>query len=227
MLIQKHEEIYVLRDDTLIGGTKSILLDSMLDDRSVYVYASPVYGGFQIALAAKLGPRAVIFCAKRAKMHENTLKCIEYGATVIEIKHGYLSVVDKAAREYCEDTGAIKLKFGAHSEENIDLIAARMRAVTHIMGHEPEQIWCAVGSGTLIEGILKGTTKAQVSGVVVGMDYENDDPRVRLFKYHRPFEVRSMALCPFQSMPNYDLKAWEYCQIYGNENKTRLFWNVL
>ena len=31
-------------------------------------------------------------------MHPNTLKCIEYGAKVIEVPYGYLTVVEKHAK---------------------------------------------------------------------------------------------------------------------------------
>jgi len=48
--IEKHKGVNVLRDDLLIGGTKSILMPSIIGDDLEYVYASPVYGGFQIAL---------------------------------------------------------------------------------------------------------------------------------------------------------------------------------
>lgn len=50
--IEQHKGVNVLRDDLLTGGTKSILMPSIIGDDLEYVYASPVYGGFQIALSA-------------------------------------------------------------------------------------------------------------------------------------------------------------------------------
>lgn len=52
LTLEKHKGITVLRDDLLTGGTKSILMPSIISDSDEYVYASPVYGGFQIALFA-------------------------------------------------------------------------------------------------------------------------------------------------------------------------------
>jgi hypothetical protein len=78
-----------------------------------YVYASPVYGGFQIAISIfckNNNIKATIFCAKRTKQHANTLKCIEHGANVVEVPYGYLSVVEKKAIEYC---------IGKHNVEKI------------------------------------------------------------------------------------------------------------
>jgi hypothetical protein len=97
MIIQSHNSILVLRDDLLPGGTKSVLLPHLIGEAQQYVYASPVYGGFQIALSIyckSIGKQATIFCAERREMHPNTLKCLEHGAKVVQVKHGYLSVVE-------------------------------------------------------------------------------------------------------------------------------------
>lgn len=213
IIIEKYENqtgIYVLRDDLLPGGTKSILLDSIIkrgatppsDDVNEFVYASPCYGGFQIALSIfckNNNKKATIFCAKRKKRHPNTEICIQNGANVIEVPYGYLSVVEKRAREYLREPrfphtpslqtkgiilgapinaegkilGAqclaplvpLKIAFGANSPENITIIASRAKRViesfTEIYGKPPDEIWCAVGSGTLISGIIQAVAEMQ------------------------------------------------------------------
>lgn len=220
--------IRVIRDDKLPGGTKSVILPNIVTDEfDEYVYASPVYGGFQIALSMycqAIGKKATIFCAMRAKEHENTAKCREYGANIVHIRPGYLSCVEKYARLYCEVHGAKKIEFGAKNEFNINLLSQRVTDAIHEFG-EPDEIWCAVGSGMLIESILKGTRTAIVHGVCVGADYTNDDPRIKLYKYPRGFETKSPIRPDFPSMPNYDLKAWEYCRSMSQGNV--IFWNVL
>lgn len=227
--LEKHNGITVLRDDLLTGGTKSILMPSIIGDSMEYVYASPVYGGFQIALSAycqKVGKKATIFCAKRKVMHPNTIKCIEYGANVIEVPYGYLSVVEKHAKDYCKQTGAEKLVFGANSIENKILIGDRMRQIIKQLGREPKEIWCAIGSGTLIDSILMATRNAKVYGVQVGAEYSNKHDRLTIIKYHKSFDKPSKIVSVFPSMPNYDLKAFEYCVKYKQTDDV-LFWNVL
>lgn len=231
MTIEQHGHVHVLRDDLLPGGTKSLLLDKLVQPGiKEYVYASPVYGGFQIALSLYCrthGYKATIFCAKRNGHHANTRKCIEYGAQVIEVPYGYLTNVEKHARIYAEEKGAVKLAFGAKSPESIQTIADRMREATAMIGFEPQNIWCAVGSGTLIDGILQGTDHSRVHGVVVGAEYNPGNYRALLYKYPRPFADQSRVLAPFPSMPNYDLKAWEYCRMYSQVQPKCFFWNVL
>lgn len=228
MIIQSHNSILVLRDDLLPGGTKSVLLPHLIGEAQEYVYASPVYGGFQIALSIyckSIGKQATIFCAERREMHPNTLKCLEHGAKVVQVKHGYLSVVEKAARVYC-DSGAIKLQFGAKTEQSLEILSNRVKQVIDKLNGEPDEIWCAVGSGLLIESILKGTTRAKINGVCVGADYKLEHERVKLYKYPKPFEKAIKLYCPFPSMPNYDLKAWDVC-VSNAKSPCTLFWNVL
>jgi cysteine synthase len=228
--IEDHFGIKVLRDDLLAGGTKSVLMDSIINpEAKEFVYASPVYGGFQIALSAycaKIGKKATIFCAKRSEFHANTKKCLDYGAQIIEVPFGRLAVVEKKARDYAKETGAVKLIFGAKTEENKKIIAERMKSVIEIIGKEPSEIWCAVGSGTLVESILQGTKKAKIFGVQIGKEYTGKHKRLTLLPYHMNFHQIAKIEAPFPSTPNYDLKAWEYCLNY-RKSKNVLFWNVL
>jgi hypothetical protein len=231
-IIKDHYGIKVVRDDLLPGGTKSILMP-LIDDPAIteFVYASPVYGGFQIALAMyckSVGKRATIFCAKRNVMHANTLKCIANGANVIEVPYGYLSVVEKKAREYCQCKSHIKkIIFGASTYENKLLIAERVQQVIKALGKEPDEIWCAVGSGTLISSILMAVSpNVKVFGVQVGADFKETSPNLTIIKYPKPFDKESKIKVDFPSTPNYDLKAFEICLKQKGEG-TILFWNVL
>lgn len=235
--LENHYGIHVLRDDLLLGGTKSIFLDRILiPTKSEYVYASPVFGGFQIALSLycqKVGKQATIFCAKRGTKHPNTIKCIEAGAKIVEVPAGYLSVVEARAREYSNANQLLiqKIAFGANEPQATDAIALRLRQVVAKLGFEPARIYCAIGSGTLVTGILKGIAgDTKVIGVAVGKDYEHYryDPALQIYKDPRKFETAINFKAPFPSMPNYDLKAWQYCVEHdAGEGKRILFWNVL
>jgi len=234
IILETHYGIHVLRDDLLDGGTKSVLMESIAKKNpqiTEYVYASPVYGGFQIALSAyckKHNLKATIFCAKRKIKHPNTMKCVEYGAKIVEVFPGYLSVVEKRARDYCEGKPhTYKIEFGANTPENINIIAKRTQQVFHKMKMEPDEIWVAVGSGTLISGILQAVNKARVYGVIVGSDFHLKHPNLTLLKYPKPFDTESHINIDFPSMANYDRKAFELCLKHHNKSKNVLFWNVL
>lgn len=235
--IEEHDGIYVLRDDMLPGGTKSILLETLeKNNPSIheFVYASPVYGGFQIALASYFGKDATIFCAQRQDRHPNTVKAKKLGAKIKEVYPGYLSVVEKRAKDYCDKRkNCLLLDFGAQTRENIDLIAKRCRQVLAKMKTKPDEIWVAVGSGTIVQGILQAVKEfdknIKVIGVLVGKDFKMKDPQLKLIRYPKDFDQESQFVSDFPSMPNYDLKAYELCRksFERNPKKTVLFWNVL
>jgi cysteine synthase len=201
-----------------------------------FVYASPVYGGFQIALSAYCqnnGKKATIFCAKRNTLHPNTLKCLDYGANVIQVPYGYLTVVEKHARLYCEGKPNVeKIIFGAGTAENQQLITQRTLDVFKHLGKEPDEIWCAVGSGTLISGISAACKTAKVYGVQVGAEFTPPKgcKNIEMIKYEKPFDKPSKFQAPFPSVANYDLKAYEKCVEYTSKtvskDKCVLFWNV-
>lgn len=245
--IEKHNSVFVLRDDLLPGGTKSILMPSIVGDHpdvKEFVYASPVYGGFQIALSAyckQHGKKATIFCAKRIRLHPNTIKCIDLGANIIQVPYGYLSVVDKHARLYCETTPTRqKIVFGADTKANRELLSQRALQVFQVLGQEPDEIWCAVGSGTLLKSISAVCKTATIYGVQVGAEFELQDEttsKIKIIKYEKPFDKPSKFQAPFPSVENYDLKAYEKCMEHienkrtGDERKEErekcvLFWNV-
>lgn len=234
--LEVHNGIHVLRDDLLPGGTKYVLMPHIVtDEYKEFVYASPVYGAFQISLSIyckEKNKQATIFCARRATKHKHTLLCESLGAKIVEVPNGYLTVVEKHARDYCEKTGAKKIEFGGHSMKNRAILTKRARDVFEALGFVPENIWCAVGSGLLMESLLDATLIADaaphVNGVVVGRgeSFTIVHPRGTLYRYDKPFDYETKYPCPFQSMPNYDRKAWEYCNEIEDISTAPFFWNV-
>jgi hypothetical protein len=86
------------------------------------------------AVSRCLGKQATIFVARRAKPHPRTIEAAQLGAKIVAVAPGYLSVVQARAREYCTQTGARLMPFGADMPGAINAIAAAARAI----GIEPE-----------------------------------------------------------------------------------------
>ena len=137
-------------------------------------------------------------------------------------------LLKKKAREYCSGKPAThKIIFGASTTENKLLIKNRVLQAIAQLGQEPDEIWCAVGSGTLISGILLAVSqKVKVFGVQVGAEFKDVASNLTIIKYPKTFDKESKLKIDFPSMPNYDLKAFETC-LQQRGGGIVLFWNVL
>ena len=142
------------------------------------VYASPAEGGAQTALAtvaSQLNKRATIFVAerKRKKWHARTLMAQRLGAQIKQVPHGYLRTVQKRAEEYCHQTGALLAPFGFDVPGAAQTIAAVARSI----GIQPDEVWCAGGSGVLARGLAQAWPNASLHVVQVGRTLSpNDGP---------------------------------------------------
>jgi hypothetical protein len=224
--LEKYENLLILRDDKLNGGTKSVFIPKILENGiKEYVYASPVEGGFQMALSKNLGKLVTIFVAKREIMHRNQLEVKSNGSKVVEVPFGYLNNVESKARHYCEEKGPTCKLIEWGGSTYIDLITARMKQVLKKTG-KLDQIWCAVGSGTLVQGIMSAVpATTQVYGVQVGAKYSGKKyPNLHIVDYPRPFKYESKLEVPFQSNAIYDRKVLEIA--LDKASGKALMWNV-
>ena len=210
-IIENHNGVLVVRDDLFPGGTKARFLPSLFDGVSEVVYASPAEGGAQTALAtvaAQLGKRATIFVARRAQLHPRTLMAKRLGAQIVQVSPGYLNVVQARAREYCHQTGALLAPFGFDVPGAVQAIAQAALSI----GIQPDEVWCAGGSGVLARGLAQAWPNASRHVVQVGRALSPKDVAgATIHEYPKPFKWATKKLPPFPSDPHYDAKAWEYC----------------
>jgi threonine dehydratase len=217
--------VLVVRDDLFPGGTKARFMPVLFEKADEAVYASPAEGAAQSALATvakRLGKRATIFVAARAKLHDRTLEAARIGARVVPVRPGYLSVVQARAREYCARTGAALVPFGVDMPEAIALIAEAARST----GLKPDEVWCAGGSGVLARALASAWPMARRHVVQVGRELTT--ARVHgatVHPYGLDFSRKARSQPPFPSDPHYDAKAWEICTARKGPGRV-LFWNV-
>jgi 1-aminocyclopropane-1-carboxylate deaminase/D-cysteine desulfhydrase-like pyridoxal-dependent ACC family enzyme len=221
----EHDGVLVVRDDLFPGGTKARFLPVLFDGADEVVYASPAEGGAQTALAtvaAQLGKRATIFVAKRANPHPRALMAKRLGAKVMQVSPGYLSTVQARAREYAKKASAKLAPFGIDLPEAIEAIAAAARSIEI----EPDEVWCASGSGVLARGLAAAWPKARRHVVQVGRALSPDEVAgASIHVYPAPFGREPRSKPPFPSDPHYDAKAWEQCAARKGPGRV-LFWNV-
>lgn len=224
-VMEMHRGVMVIRDDMFPGGTKARFIGKLFQGVSEAVYATPPEGGAQTALALtakKMGRKATLFVAERAKPHARTLEASRLGAKVIPVSPGYMTVVQSRAREYCRETGAFLIPFGVDFPEAIATIADAARAT----GADPDEVWCASGSGVLARGLAMAWPKARRHVVQVGRELSPRDIAGATIHIHpKKFGETASIKPPFPSDPHYDAKAWEVCMAKRGPGEV-LFWNV-
>ena len=223
--LAQHAGVWVVRDDLIPGGTKARIFGPLFADHTEIVYASPAQGGAQTAFAhaaAAANKRATIFVAQRAAPHPRSLEAKRLGATVVQVSPGYLTVVAARARAYCRASGAWLLPFGADIPGAPEIIAAAARAA-YI---QPDEVWCAAGSGVLMRGLALAFPKARRFAVQVGRALVPQDVAgAAIVRYPRPYDFALHGAAPFPADPHYDAKAWEVCARDHGPGVV-LFWNV-
>lgn len=220
-VIEAHGEVLVVRDDLIAGGTKVRALPALLAGAREFVYASPVYGYAQIALAhaaMRAGVRATVFCAERRQRHPRTLEAARAGARIVEVPVGYMSVVRARAGAYCAVSGARLLPFGLDAPAFLDALAA----VARTLPVEPAEVWTVAGSGVLTRALQRAWPRAAFHAVQIGA--VADIGAARRYLAPEKFEQAARLRPPFPSCVNYDAKAWAFVQAHARPGA--LFWNV-
>jgi hypothetical protein len=226
-IIRIHNGIHVVREDLFPGGTKARFIWSYFDGTDELVYATPAEGGAQYAMAhvaSLLRKRVTLFTARRANPHPRTTQVARMGAKVVPVYPGYLSTVRARAQTYAALSGARLVPFGADLPEARATIAAAARCIDI----EPDEVWCAAGSGVLARALAAAWPKAERHAVQVGRTLSSRDVAgATIHVWPKPFGVPHGGRTPFPSDPHYDAKAWAVCQQQKRPaGRAVLFWNV-
>lgn len=216
-----------------------------------YVYASPAEGYAQIALARALEGRpdyrAHIFVARRREMHYRTREAQRLGALITEVDNvAAFSVVAARAREYVTRKASTPwplkgslaprlLPFGLDAVRFRNILVSIVkeaflgragkafpRYLADAPDIQPKEVWCTVGSGTLIRCLQDVWPAAKFCAVQVG--HNADIGQAERWIAPERFSQRAAIMPPFPSCDTYDAKAWRFIEAHASDGA--LFWNV-
>lgn len=228
--IQKHGNVFVVRDDLIKGGTKRRAM-SRIGDVSGMIYAGPSWGGAAVAMSYECKERGipcVLFYPKRKSFVARQMLAKRNGAKIVQVPFGRLSVIKHRAKEYQKKTGYCLVKWGGGDDASIAIKEAALKVKEKLKDEKIDSLWCASGSGTLIRA-LSNIFDIPCYGVVVGYGLkEKDFPNVKKF-YKHPFEFKQQTAFspPFPSCRHYDAKAFEIMKMKIKKDEKALFWNVM
>lgn len=223
--VDEIEGFQVVRDDLVLGGTKRRALDRLIGsiDADELIYGTPAYGFAQIALAASCraaGKRATVVVAGRKHRHPRTQLAEQLGAEIVEVeKGGYLTVIQKRARDLAAERGAYLVPFGMEDEL---FIAAMAEIARGLPGPPPAEVWCVAGSGVLSRALQRAWPDAAHHAVQIGKEPEVG--AARLWVAPEKFEDPAGDPPPWPSCDNYDAKAWRFLREHAQPGA--LFWNL-
>ncbi len=232
-VLKKYEHITVLRDDLLPAGSKSRFLDRLIGGTisvKEWVYgSSPRVGYGQVSLAyvsSKWKKKSTMFLAEANELHPNSLKAKKFGAKIIQVPMGFMTVCEARAREYVAKDPLRKLvPFGLAD----DTVYGSIIKVARSLDFVPDEVWTVAGSGVLNRGLQLAWPKAKCFMVSVGHTLSKEEiGRAKMIKHPLKFAQKCKPdnRPPFPSVLEYDSKAWQYVLENSNKRKKVLFWNV-
>jgi hypothetical protein len=228
-----NNEFIVYDDSKLIGGTKSRLLNKLLPTlkESEIVYAGPSTGLAQVALAynAKIHKKkATIFLSSYDKTKPELVNLAkEYGAKIIYPKITVLKVVQKNAEKYVfKKPNRYLLPFGLKNEDNFILFRD---ALVEVLQNEkqPKRLWLVAGSGFLLDVLHSIWKNTEFMVVQVGKKIWPDqleNKKYQLFIAPENFTQDANSQPPYETIPWYDAKLWQFFEKYNK--KGDCIWNV-
>jgi len=225
-------EIVVIREDLLFGGTKQRACEPYLEvlkseGHFHFVYASPFAGFAQVALAAsceKLGLKATIFCERTAigaepKFHDFSLLAKECGASIVLCES--LNDAEQRAIDFSRSVGAYKIPLGfacdLFHKLMLQCLAVQWSNIAVRLQSQPMQLWVSTGSGTLTKILAALVPKTiKICAVDIRVLKENDfrilslkrNPRVKYYQSELQFKEPASVQAGIPSNLHYDPKVW-------------------
>ena len=234
-VIEKFDNIFVVRDELLDYGSKIRFVDKFIRDipqKEVVFGSSPATGYAQISLPAvtsKYGKKTVLFMAKRSpeNYHDYQKRGMSLGAEYKWVNMGMLSVTQARAREYVNENPEERVVFPIGLEHPTVIASIIKVARKHIDPTKISEIWSVGSSGTLNRGLQLAFPDLDINVVSVGHSMsEREIGRAKYYRSEYKFDkaIPESEMPPFPSAPTYDAKAWKFVKEFGKPNC--LFWNV-
>ena len=247
-IVAGEKNLFVVRDDLLLGGTKERACVSFLEnlggsEDEEFVYASPFCGFAQVALARSaqvLGQTSVVFAARDPhfddlRMHTYSKLAESLGAKIILCES--LAEAHEQSVAYAAESGSYLVPLGFDHPEFRSALKAAIKTVwakiERSVGQPIRRLWLPVGSGTLAK-CLREVIPPNVEMHLVNVNVLTEsDSRIQAV-IELPNTVYQTAPESFneacEHMPeipsnlHYDAKLWRFLSAEGEDGD--LWWNV-
>lgn len=221
--VSKDVAVEVIRDDVLTGGTKQRALAYLLmtSNATEFVYAGPVFGYAQVALAyvcRRCHKKAVVVVAEQRSgaLHPLTQFAEDQGAKIVQVPPpNALKQVQSAGAAYAAERNRSRgdgycelLPFGLHSDLFLWGLERSLRSslCPRLLRSPPKRLWLVAGSATLLATFAKVWPQTKFLVVQVGKTIWPDQLEgmdAELFVAPEKFWMRAKQQPPYPSVNNY------------------------
>lgn len=222
--IERHQGRKVLRFDECFGFKARAAEPLIASIKSkVLVYCAPRTGHAALAIAelCKLYGKTAVFFAPASKQCTLDQACVlNYGCQLRFVRIAAMPVLNSYAKKWAEENGATFLPFGLANTPLVTAGVVKLCKDLSEVYSKPEEIWCAVSTGTMIRGLNIGFPEADLSGIAVARNlHEGELPKRAIVKSAKvPFTTKAKLQPPFNTTACYDAKAWGPCVKLGSQD---------
>lgn len=234
-IVQRYEDIDIIRDDLLEAGTKQRALIGIIRKLSTQYDSFAIfvndYGmdGLTLSYACSLFNKvAHIFVANSHKMRPGIkAKIVKYGGII------YDNTSSVEAKKIKGNRGDNMYEFlpGFESDMFSRTLEKKLRfslGTTFVYQwiNKYDEIWLADRVGNFSKVLFNIFKNSNIFTVKLDKQLHNDidDPRYTVIEYQKP-ELKNNSV-PFNSCPDFDAKAWNTLISSNKSKKNILFWNT-
>jgi len=233
-IYNNNKTFHLVQESYLFAGTKERGIEFFRkiknDGYKEIVTCGTTYGYGQVAAAyccKQIGLLCTIFLPETFPRTHMTNLAIELGANVVDIcGHPTVGKLTNNAAKYSSDNSFRKLlNVGL---DDPDFIQALSDNININKGNiNPNRMWLAAGSGTLLRALHKVFPNCHFCVVQVGRHIYSDILKGinhTIYKCSQSFKENAKILPPYTSLENYDAKIWQFVTKHGQNGD--YIWNV-
>ena len=225
----------LIDEGVLIGGSKQRIMPMVLSqiNEKKIIYAGPSTGYTQVALSytcRMMGKQAILFldCTKYDKSPLTEI-AKKFGAVVYyfnpKIKAKRLQYISNQASIWKKkNKDSFILPFGLNDSGTIKLYSGVFAKLKKL---NPKRLWIVARSGLIFTSLSKILTNTKFMIIQVGKKIWPDQLKGinhRLFVSEYRFKENIEEIPPYDTLLNYDAKAWPFILKYGEEGD--YIWNT-
>jgi hypothetical protein len=220
-VVRKINGFNIIDESVLAVGSKARMGDffiSQIKEKEL-VYVAPRYGMAGISLldlASRYNKKVTLFMPSSKVVSEHQQIAIERGANVKFRRIAAMPNLNLMAKKYAKENGAYFIPLGL-KHEHVTAGAVRCFYDFFKDKEKPSRMFSVISTGVLTRALQIALPDTEFHAVAVARNIQDGElGRAKFYSYTKPFSAKSKLIpTEFDSTENYDAKAWDFINKYG------------